>query len=584
MADDEEKILPKEEALALARQGKDEWNKWAAENSGVAVEFWGHDFTKEEISFAGFKFPGSVGFRGATILNGDFRDTNFCGKMNFIESVIFNGNAKFAKAKFCGITHFDHTIFNGNVSFEGTEFCGHSIEFYKTKFMNLNSFRSAIFSTRTINFTEAEFSNSVDFSGGIFKSECECIDFCGTRFDKRVNFSEIEFDVKRLTFIEAIFNNATFRSAKINSEEINFSRAKFNHINTDFDNAEFCGGDVNFEGTEFKAGVTAFRKAKFNGGDALFKRAKFNGGSALFHNVDFSGGNADLSDAEFSGGNANFSGAQFSKEAAFMDTNFEYESSFAGAKFGGPVNLEGSRFEVVPDFRRSTMSAHFTLHKMKVAYAIQSKKVWRVFKRAATDTDADKFRRLKELAVQARDHEREQDFFAKELKAKRFYEGFSATPAYDTNWARKFIVKKMKALFRLLLNLRSLLVIISLLPSYLYEWTSDFGRSLWWPTYWLFMTWLYFGVGYWLSTLRFSEALGKFYLLPPHTLTEGLKLSLTTVVPFFALSRENFKSVRETLFGDNTGIWIDFAMVFEGVLAIIFIFLIGLALRNRFRI
>lgn len=67
-------------------------------------------------------------------------------------------------------------------------------------------------------------------------------------------------------------------------------------------------------------------------------------------------------------------------------------------------------------------------------------------------------------------------------------------------------------------------------------------------------------------------------------LWNGLKLSLATLVPFAAISRTAMLESREALFRSDVNHLLDFAMVVEGVLAVIFIFLIGLALRNRFRI
>ena len=54
--EDEPETLSGEEALALAREGKDAWNAWALENEDRGVDFEEVDFTTEEnkrISFDG---------------------------------------------------------------------------------------------------------------------------------------------------------------------------------------------------------------------------------------------------------------------------------------------------------------------------------------------------------------------------------------------------------------------------------------------------------------------------------------------------------------------------------------------------
>ena len=186
---------------------------------------------------------------------------------------------------------------------------------------------------------------------------------------------------------------------------------------------------------------------------------------------------------------------------------------------------------------------------MKVLYSGKSIGLLKFAEKARDASIADKFRRLKELAVQSRDHEREQDFFAKELKAKRFYE----TTGFALVW------------------------------SYLYEWFSDFGRSVSRPFFSLFGLWLICAIGYWYSTSKYLDFVTRIYL-PTEKLLEALKLLLATIVPFFAISREEFHDSKSAITGDNVSLLLDFAMVFEGILAVIFIFLIGLALRNRFRI
>ena len=76
-----------------------------------------------------------------------------------------------------------------------------------------------------------------------------------------------------------------------------------------------------------------------------------------------------------------------------------------------------------------------------------------------------------------------------------------------------------------------------------------------------------------LSTHPF-EALGK-----------GLILSGALLTPFVAISRTAISDMRESLYGDGISLWwLDVAAIFQGILGLIFIFLIGLALRNRFRI
>jgi len=391
MKEENPETLSGEEALALAKKGKDVWNAWAHDNPGAEVDFSDADFTADPISFEGFVFPGIVSFRNAVLKN--------------------------------------------------TKFSG------------------------------------AEFSGG----------------------------------------------------KANFNRAKFIGGNAYFNGAKFSGGDTHFVLAEFSAGNANFREAEFSGGKAYFNGAKFSGGDANFSGAAFSGGDADFREVEFSGGPAYFWKAIFSGGCA----------DFAGGKFDFPVYLKGARFTQVPDFRHTKLAAHFTLHDVRISFWDDADRKFSFLKQAKKPDDADKLRRLKELAFNAKDHEREQYFFASELRAKRFHETKVA----------------------------------SLLWSYLYEWCSDFGRSTLRPIILLFLTWGAFGWGYW----QLADGPGKSF-------ADGLRFSAATMLPFVAASRTALSEARKDLFVSEAGVWVDALAFIEGFIGLAIIFLIGLALRNRFRI
>lgn len=166
------------------------------------------------------------------------------------------------------------------------------------------------------------------------------------------------------------------------------------------------------------------------------------------------------------------------------------------------------------------------------------------FKKTELASDADNYRRLKELAISAKDHDRELEFFANELRAKRFHEtkGFGALA-----W------------------------------SYLYEWFSDFGRSVYRPLVSLYTTVVLFGFVYWLAAQASARGSGL-------SLDNGLKLSAAALLPFVAAARTSYGEAKTALFGVHAGLWLDVLVIGEGILGLAFAFLIGLALRNRFRI
>ena len=67
-------------------------------------------------------------------------------------------------------------------------------------------------------------------------------------------------------------------------------------------------------------------------------------------------------------------------------------------------------------------------------------------------------------------------------------------------------------------------------------------------------------------------------------LSEAFSFSLTNILPFVASARAVRVDASEALFGLNPGFWIDLASLTQGGLGFVLLFLIGLGLRNRFRI
>ena len=201
-----------------------------------------------------------------------------------------------------------------------------------------------------------------------------------------------------------------------------------------------------------------------------------------------------------------------------------------GSTFNGPVNLLGCWFWIPPDFRGTVFKKHVSLHGIAVDFRLSPK-----------FADADIYRRLKEIAFTARDHDCEQLFFAYELKAKRRFEAMD----------------------------------LGLISNYLYEWTSNFGRSLTLPSFLLVSTWFIFGILYrWLETAN-----------TPNHIWDGLSFSTEQLFLFLGASKGASSDSRLALYSEAPlSIAVNALAMTEGVLGIIFIFLIGLALRNRFRI
>ena len=114
------------------------------------------------------------------------------------------------------------------------------------------------------------------------------------------------------------------------------------------------------------------------------------------------------------------------------------------------------------------------------------------------------------------------------------------------------------------------------LPIFMYGIISNFGRSLWRPFFGLISTWLLAAqLIYWRS---FVDLSGSFW--------NALALSSANMLPFISWSRSVRDRDMEPLFGKQLEIhWmVEVAAFGEGLFSLIFIFLIGMALRNKVRL
>lgn len=238
--------LDRNEAIALAQQGKDAWNEWAAQNPGTEVDF--SSATLRDISFAGFQFHGQAHFSKAT----------FSGKADFTEA-IFSKEAQFNHATFSSVADFTKVIFSSVASFSMAAF--HSVADFKmaafsyvmfrgARFSSLTQFNNATFSQVT-DFMEVTFSTITLFAEVAFSDE---VYFVGSTFSHDVNFSESKFS-KEVYFSGGSFSHkALFRGVSFDSY-VDFSGRKFNGVasflGTLFSLAPAFHGASIYQGTEF---------------------------------------------------------------------------------------------------------------------------------------------------------------------------------------------------------------------------------------------------------------------------------------------------------------------------------------------
>jgi uncharacterized protein YjbI with pentapeptide repeats len=371
-----------------------------------------------------------------------------------------------------------------------------------------------------VDFSHTQFDRTVLLIGGFqFRTPA---DFSAAKFSGEANFDGVQFDNK------SDFTSATF------SGKTNFSRTQFNAVGAAFEWATFAT-QVDFEYTSFVK--LNFRKAMFSG-LANFRSAMFTG-EADFSWANFRGV-ADFGSTRFSGFGS-FTGANFYDDAHFGSATFSDSVSFRSARFSGHVNFVNSTFSAhtifadarfgshVPDFRGATMHEATEWHGVT-----WSKYAWR----GDAQAQVYAYERLKQEMERLKKHEDEQSFFRKELRARR-------------------------RLFPFMSGERLL--------NFVYQALSNYGNSISRPLLWLI------GV--------FAAGVATFTKVPvcagqPMPFKLALRLSFANIFVFLNDKRELTMAPDMASCLSNTTAAISAAQSIAGV---VLLFLLGLALRNRFR-
>jgi len=213
------------------------------------------------------------------------------------------------------------------------------------------------------------------------------------------------------------------------------------------------------------------------------------------------------------------------------------DAKFKAVSFEHPLTtFESAKFRRVPDFRSSSFETPPILHDLHVEYTTTST-------RQEDSQDADKYRRLKQLASDAKDYQSELKFFADELRAKRGHE--------------------TKGRYAIALNRA-------------YGWFSNFGQSVALPFCWLLVLTLVAGVLRipicWPASWSLDAIVAPFVL----ALVDA---ALLIGSDKWAIRDKSLAGLCSTDYGLATYL---LAYMQSGV-SLVLVFLIGLGLRNRFR-
>ncbi|UJX26407.1 pentapeptide repeat-containing protein [Pseudoalteromonas sp. CF6-2] len=421
----------------------------------------------------------------------------------------------------------------------------------------------------------------IDFSGFKFHN----VTFHDAHFHGKVDFSSAQFlgsaDFSKARFSVAIFSNSTFKDLANFTNASFLEKAEFSNVNFNShmhcEGAFFLGSLSFYHSTVY--GQTIFTESKindgctflgakfhslflFNGviidGTSIFSRATFSGqtifqdsnlkSSSYFSNTSFEL-DADFSASTFQENvvfdNSSFYGEKVSFRKCQFHAMFDFQPEstanlkylgFEGASFDKQFTISG-HYNCIPDLRQTRMSHHVDLSLLTV-------KLNRHFfkKKALKQEDAHRLCRLKEIAESNRNHERALAFHADELRAKRWH-----------------VFSPWQSVLDVLFSL-----------------TSNYGQSIMRPSMYLLASVFIF------ASLTLNQTKQPSYDIAQ--MKAALTISVATATPFLAISKEARTKGTEELFNkelpDNYYLY---SYIHSGS-SFVFMFLIGLGLRNRFRI
>jgi len=381
-------------------------------------------------------------------------------------------------------------------------------------------------------------------------------------FDKHINFSY------------ANFNDVSFLGSEFQNGEVIFSNAKFNG-NACFSRTRLNNSTLNFSDVEFNDSRLIFNSSNSTQekGNIRLTNIKIEGECEFyFSNMNFSNGDLILSGVSngetiIRSQNSLFNSIMISDlinkskiKCSFVNVNvtrlaqFHFDlkckvndMSLNNSSFEEVLSIAGD-FDCVPNLLNTKTTNHVTLHKLK--YNLNRE--WTKCKKKAVDVeDISKLRRLKEISETNKDHQASLRFNADEMRSKRWHELTAAASILD--------------------------ILFSIL--------SNYGQSIIRPfialsTLILTMT-LYIYTSIAISCNNCVECCESIFNVKANTLLHGLEIAISHAFPFVINSRSvNNKAVAALALPEYFGI----ISVIYGIFCFTFIFLIGLGVRNRFRI
>jgi len=518
--------ITRDECLALAQCGAETWNAWR------------------------IAFPSTGGWSAPYKNIADFSGQDFTAEFVDFQGFNFDHGADFSDAKFYQVA-FDNAEFRRDARFTGAQFESWA-SFEGAKFGIDAIFDRCRFGAQT-SFDACEFDSRVTFVGTTFG---EALVMRGAVFGDETSFDWASFE-HRASFVGSLFvGNASFVAATIGFE------ADFSGL--------LVGGSLSFDAAIFE-GQTSFVALSWGAlnqqvrvSSRLEALAKERQASPwVFKAISFQGarfeGSVDFSDRHFEGV-TEFSKTRFETDAPFM-LEERLPSRVCNELVpceGGQMRLPRGRhveFAMVPEFFQCKLHQNSSFEGAAFPAA------------QGTEDAARAYRVLKQAFSTQQATREEQRFFRLEMAE----EALMASPlrALISTWwqqrkqGRRVELPPPRFLYRL------------------YAGISNFGFSTAQPAGLFFLTLL-------LAAAAYGSQAGLVFCWPSGG--DGCRMAAPLIQFSFAHALPGFEKLAEPasklLFGEQgetLGVWTVLTLLVHKAVSVLALFLIGLALRNLFK-
>jgi uncharacterized protein YjbI with pentapeptide repeats len=431
--------------------------------------------------------------------------------------------ANFSRAIVHENVSFTDAVFHGDAVFDYSDFL-HSANLRRVRFEEDADFSHAVFRQGDTNFSGATFEQNANFVSATFDQGA--VHFRGTRFVADVVFTEANFH-RAAVFAEVMFGG-----------KADFCLARFS-------------GSANFQKARFSEDLAIFASVKFFR-LAHFENARFGKAGARFSQAEFH--QSVKFDEACYAGYADFQQARFSGLASFKCSKFCDFIAFNDAQFATVAVFQDSTFQSVPTFHGATLHEGTTFEGV----------TWpkRPHKGQSPYDAARAWARLRVEMSRLHKHEDELSFFTKELRAR----------ARD----KRNEPRGKRLLYWIYLALGAGRNVLA--P---FGWLVGLNALLFLPMYWSALTDIQGREGF----MREIIADAAILKVPPDVVSFWLGQAL----PFIGASNPERRDLYRRLFAgaDSAGIdmplWLELVGILQQFVGIVLVFMIGLALRNRFR-